>query len=84
MEILDLLFNGPEGLTYGIAPLVAAGIGAAGGIIKGIGSLFGRKKKRRAMRRAMQAQKEAEAKVMNFKFKRSSLTKSITFTNARF
>jgi len=70
MEILDLLFNGPEGLTYGIAPLVLAGVaGAAGGIIKGIGSLFGRRKKRRAMNRAIKAQKEAEAKVMNFKFK---------------
>ena len=69
MEILDLLFNGPEGLTYGIAPAVVAAVGAAGGIIKGIGSLFGRRAKRRAMNRAIEAQKKAEAKVMNFKFK---------------
>ena len=68
MDILDLLFFGPEGLTYGIAPLVAAGIGAAGGILKGIGSLFGRRKKRRAMRAAQKKAKEMERKVMNFKF----------------
>ena len=68
MDILDLLFFGPEGLTYGIAPLVAAGIGAAGGILKGIGSLFGRRKKRRAMRAAQKKAKAMERKVMNFKF----------------
>ena len=68
MDILDLLFFGPEGLTYGIAPLVAAGIGAAGGILKGIGSLFGRRKKRRAMRAAQKKAKEMERRVMNFKF----------------
>ena len=42
--------------------------GAAGGLIKGIGSLFGRKKKKRAMKKAMRAQKAMERKVMNFKF----------------
>ena len=68
MDILDLLFFGPEGLTYGIAPLVAAGIGAAGGILKGIGSLFGRRKKRRAMRAAQKKAKAMERRVMNFKF----------------
>ena len=52
-EILKLLFYGPEieGLVYGAPPLAAALIpalaGAAGGLIKGIGSLFGRGRKRR-------------------------------------
>ncbi len=47
----------------------AALVGAAGGIIKGIGSLFGRKRKRRAARRAEKAKAAAMAKVDAFKFK---------------
>jgi hypothetical protein len=58
---------------YGGGVLTAAAIGAlagaAGGLIKGIGSLFGRKRKRKAAARAADAKKKAEAKVMAFKFK---------------
>lgn len=74
-EILKLLFYGPEieGLVYGAPPLAAALIpalaGAAGGLIKGIGSLFGRGRKRRAARRAAEAKAKAMAKVDAFKFK---------------
>ena len=71
MDILDFLFYIPEGLVFSPLPLMAvAGIaGAAGGLIKGIGSLFGRRRKRRERRKAEKAQRMAEAKVMNFKFK---------------
>jgi hypothetical protein len=58
---------------YGGGVLTAGAIGAlagaAGGLIKGIGSLFGRRRKRRAAARAAAAKKKAEAKVMAFKFK---------------
>jgi len=47
----------------------AALIGAAGGIIKGIGSLFGRKRKRKAAQAAERAKNAAQAKVNAFKFK---------------
>ena len=43
--------------------------GAAGGLIKGIGSLFGRKRKRRAAQKAERAKAAAMAKVDAFKFK---------------
>ena len=47
MTIIEII-NEPN-LIYGSSALLIAGVaGAAGGIIKGIGSLFGRKKKRRA------------------------------------
>ena len=71
-EFLKLLFFGPEieGLVYGLPPLAIAGIaGAAGGLIKGIGSLFGRKRKRRAAQKAERAKAAAMAKVDAFKFK---------------
>ena len=44
-------------------------IGAASGLIKGIGSLFGRKRKRRAAQKAERARNQALSKLMNFKFK---------------
>ena len=70
MDILDFLFYIPEGLTLGLAPLAIGAIaGAAGGLIKGIGSLFGRRRKRRERRKAEKAAKMMENKVMNFKFK---------------
>ena len=74
-EIFELLFFGPEieGLIYGAPPLAAAAIpalaSAAGGLIKGIGSLFGRRRKRRAAQKAERAKNAAQAKLMNFKFK---------------
>ena len=70
MDILDLLFFGPENLVYSPLPALAVGAiaGAAGGIVKGIGSLFGRRRKRREMRKAQARQKAIEKKVMNFKF----------------
>ena len=71
-EFLKLLFYGPEveGLVYGLPPLAIAGIaGAAGGLIKGIGSLFGRKRKRRAAQKAERAKAAAMAKLDAFKFK---------------
>ena len=51
MDILDLLFFGPENLVYSPLPALAVGAiaGAAGGIVKGIGSLFGRRRIRREM-----------------------------------
>ena len=64
MTILLEITNEPN-LIYGSGMILA---GAAGGLIKGIGSLFGRKKKKRAMQKAMRAQKAMERKVMNFKF----------------
>ena len=67
MTILLEITNEPN-LTYGAGLLVAAAAGAAGGLIKGIGSLFGRRRKKRAMKKAMRAQKAMERKVMNFKF----------------
>ena len=68
-EIFELLFFGPENLNYGLAPLAIAGIGAASGLIKGIGSLFGRKRKRRAAQKAERAKNQTLSKLMNFKFK---------------
>ncbi len=44
-------------------------IGAASGLIKGIGSLFGRKRKRRAAQKAERAKNQTLSKLMNFKFK---------------
>ena len=67
MTILLEITNEPN-LTYGAGLLVAAAAGAAGGLIKGIGSLFGRRRKKRAMQKAQRAQKAMERKVMNFKF----------------
>ena len=59
----------PE-LTFATsALLIGAVAGAAGGLIKGIGSLFGRRRKRRERRKAEKAAKIMERKVMNFKFK---------------
>ena len=70
MDTIEIIQLTNDGLTYGLAPLAIAGIaGAASGLIKGIGSLFGRKRKRRAAARAAAAKKKAEAKVMAFKFK---------------
>ena len=68
MTIIEIT-NEPN-LIYGSAILLTAGIaGAAGGIIKGIGSLFGRKRKKKQMKKAVKKQKAMERKVMNFKFK---------------
>ena len=60
MDILDLLFFGPEGLIYSPLPAVAVGAiaGAAGGIVKGIGSLFGRRRKRRSESRRRKQKRE--------------------------
>jgi hypothetical protein len=49
--------------------LAMAAVGAASGLIKGIGSLFGRKRKRRAAQKAERAKAAAMAKVDAFKFK---------------
>lgn len=49
--------------------LAVAAVGAASGLIKGIGSLFGRKRKRRAAQAAERAKAAAMAKVDAFKFK---------------
>ena len=49
--------------------LAIAAVGAASGLIKGIGSLFGRKRKRRAAQKAERAKAAAMAKVDAFKFK---------------
>lgn len=66
LELHDLSYY----REYGGGVLLAGAIaGAAGGLIKGIGSLFGRKRKRKAANRAAAAKKKAEAKVMAFKFK---------------
>lgn len=69
-EFLELFFRPEiEGLTYSIAPMVAgAAISAAGGVVKALGGLFGRKKKRRAAQRAERAKNAAMKKVMDFKF----------------
>ena len=67
MTIIELT-NEPN-LIYGSALLAAGIAGAAGGIIKGIGSLFGRRRKKREMKRAQARQRAIEKKVMNFKFK---------------
>ena len=67
-EIFELLFFGPENLIYSPFPVVAA-VGAASGLIKGIGSLFGRKRKRRAAQKAERAKNQTLSKLMNFKFK---------------
>jgi len=55
-----------EQITYGFLPILAA---AAPGLIKGIGSLFGRKKKKEAAVKAEKAKEASLAKVNNFKFK---------------
>lgn len=52
--------------SSGAAAIIA---GAAGGLIKGIGSLFGRGRKKRAAKRAAAAKAKAMAKVDAFKFK---------------
>jgi len=49
--------------------IAIAAVGAASGLIKGIGSLFGRKRKRRAAQAAERAKAAAMAKVDAFKFK---------------
>lgn len=58
-----------EAISYSIAPLIAIAAGAAPGIIKGIGSLFGRKKKREAAEQSEKAKNRAESKVLNYNFK---------------
>ena len=68
MTILLEITNEPN-LIYGSALLAAGIAGAAGGLIKGIGSLFGRRRKKREMKRAQARQRAIEKKVMNFKFK---------------
>ena len=65
MTILLEITTEPN-LIFGSGAMMLAG--AAGGLIKGIGSLFGRRRKRRAMQKAQRAQKAMERKVMNFKF----------------
>ena len=53
MDTLEILHVANDGVSYGIAPLVAAGAVKAGAaLLKGIGSLFGRRRKRRAARAA--------------------------------
>lgn len=52
MEITKLLFDSTENIVYGIAPIAAAAIAAAPGIIKSVGSMFGGGKRRREERRA--------------------------------
>tara|TARA_B100001059_G_scaffold66582_1_gene63125 strand:+ start:722 stop:1912 length:1191 start_codon:yes stop_codon:yes gene_type:complete len=66
--ILLEIANDPY-IVKGSGFLAAAAVGAAGGLIKGIGSLFGRKRKRRAAARAEKAKAAAMAKVDAFKFK---------------
>lgn len=67
-EFLELLIFGPEieNVSYGFLPILAA---AAPGIISGIGSLFGRKRKRKAAQAAERSKNAALSKVNNFKFK---------------
>jgi len=50
--IIDRLFNAPEDITMGIAPLALAAIAAAPGIIKSVGSAFGSGKRKRAQQAA--------------------------------
>lgn len=68
-QILLEITSEPYIVEASSALLIAAGVGAAGGLIKGIGSLFGRKRKRRAAARAEKAKAAAMAKVDAFKFK---------------
>lgn len=70
MDTLEILHVANDGVSYGVAPLVVAGAVKAGAaLLKGIGSLFGRRKKRRAAAAAAKKKAEMEKKVMNFKFK---------------
>ena len=68
-QILLEITNEPHIVEASSAMLIAAGVGAASGLIKGIGSLFGRKRKRRAAQKAERAKAAAMAKVDAFKFK---------------
>ena len=68
-QILLEITNEPHIVEASSAMLIAAGVGAASGLIKGIGSLFGRKRKRRAAQKAAKAKAAAMAKVDAFKFK---------------
>jgi len=68
-QILLEITSEPYIVEASSALLIAAGVGAAGGLIKGIGSLFGRKRKRRAAAKAEKAKAAAMAKVDAFKFK---------------
>ena len=52
MEITKLIIEESAGLVYGIAPLAAAAIAAAPGLIKSVGSMFGGGKRRREQKRA--------------------------------
>ena len=58
-----------ESIQYAPFPLLLAA--AAPGIIKGVGSLFGRKKKKEQMKKAEKAKAQSLAKVNNFNFKNS-------------
>jgi len=55
-----------EQITYGIAPMLVAAIP---GLIKGVGSLLGRKKKKIEAEKAEKAKNASLSKVNNFKFK---------------
>jgi len=55
-----------EQITYGFLPVLAA---AAPGLIKGIGSLLGRKKRKVEAEKAEKAKSASLSKVNNFKFK---------------
>ncbi len=69
LELHDPSYYRQHGGGILTAAAVGALAGAAGGLIKGIGSLFGRKRKRKAAKKAAAAKGKAESKVMNFKFK---------------
>jgi len=69
MILLETLLFEPE-ITKGAGVLLAGALAAAApGIISGIGSLFGRKKKKVAAEKAEKAKQTSLAKVNNFKFK---------------
>ncbi len=47
MDTLEILHVANDGVSYGLAPILAAGAVKAGAaLLKGIGSLFGRRRKR--------------------------------------
>ena len=49
MDTLEILHVANDGVSYGVAPLVVAGAVKAGAaLLKGIGSLFGRKREKKS------------------------------------
>lgn len=66
--IIDRLFNAPENITMGIAPLAIAAIAAAPGIIKSVGSMFGSGKRRDAQQAAARELSQRKQAYEQFQF----------------